>query len=182
MLFSGDFNERRFGNFVIRPTSIVLLRQAIEIRLRSAVKVNMIKEASGSPAKIPQKVFFWLFKAHPKDVILPLEISLIEKIFDWTQPYIHGGLLQWSWEIEWAHHLLEPLFASAKVGSGFHYLGNIKVRKSFVDDLEKEINKLLGRQPRPSTKLGRFCAKFHKLTDPPVKIEWLSSADAEVIP
>lgn len=146
MLFYSDFNLNRFGGFALAPSSVMVLRQAIELRLRNAFGIYFILEQNGSPVKIPQKFFFSFIKVHAASVELPVDLSIIENIFDWTQTFVHGGIMKQTWEVEWAFYLLKPLFDGAKEPEGsWHNLGSIKIEKQLIDNLQNEINSSLGR-------------------------------------
>ncbi len=182
MLLYEDFNPKRLGGFALAPTSVMVLRQAVEVRLRNAFGIHAIYEQDGRVAKTPQKFFFFFIKAHAESITLPIGLPIIEAIFDWTQTFVHGGILKQTWDIEWAFHILAPLFAGTKnANGGWHYLGSIQIKKELIDNRLIEINKLLGRRIDKLTWWRRLWERVkHKQMDP-VILETLNSPDASVI-
>jgi hypothetical protein len=122
------------GSFVVGPTSIFLLRQGIELWVKSLFGINYVSDLSGKPIKLqPERLFEFL---DTKNCSLPIERSVITRIHKWTQPYVHGGWMGHIWEAEIAQHYLRPIF----------YPQNVKVKKSFYDDMQKQMEKLLGKK------------------------------------
>ncbi|MCL5068847.1 MAG: hypothetical protein M1368_10930 [Thaumarchaeota archaeon] len=156
MLLYQDYNLKRLGGFVLSPSSTMVLRQAIEIRLRSIYGIRFIYEQDGRLSKIPQKFFldFTKLQIKNKNVQFPIEVVLVEHIFDWTQSYVHLAIMKQSWEIEWAFFLIRPLFEAGKADDGtWNYLGAVRVRKSLIDNLVVEISSALHRDATRMVKL-----------------------------
>jgi len=131
------------GQFPIRATSIVLIRQAIEIRIKNALGIEYIVDEKGKLVKVPSTLFIDIIKNNQDKVIFPIKISIILKIYNWTQYYVHGGLAPYTWEIEWAHYLLDKLFSVGEYKNIESVFGSIKINKSFYDKIDIEINNIL---------------------------------------
>jgi len=156
MLLYQDYNVKRLGGFALSPSSTMVLRQAIEIRLMSIYGIRFIYEQDGRLSKIPQKFFldFTKLQIKNKNVQLPIEIALVENILDWTQSYVHLAIMKQSWEIEWAFFLIKPLFEAGEADDGtWNYLGAVRVRKSLIDNLVVEISSSLNRDATRMVKL-----------------------------
>ena len=172
MLWIGDRHPFRIGFSSITPTSVMVLRQAIEVRLRNALGIHGIQCQNGRNKKLPQKFFFEFIKRHSDKIELPVELSIIEKIFDWTQTYVHGGVLKRTWEVELAFHLISPLFATEHYpNGGGHYLGKVKVKKELIDQIDNEINKLLeSYESKRGTKSPFEPCLIQKISEPDATI------------
>ena len=149
--------ENCIGDFVIRPTSIVLLRQAIEIRLKNAFGINVITYENGTILKIPGNFLLEIIKTAPEGAIkFPIKLCILRKIHEWTQYYIHGGFIPYLWEIEWAFVILNPLFSVGTDGKTFSRDGSIQIKRSYYDQVENEIK----------SKIGNEKIKIYRLNNP----------------
>lgn len=141
MLSMKNFGEEEWGDFVIIPTSIFLIRQAIEIRLKNALGISHVKDEGGNIKKIFPIIFLDFLKSSALVYEFPVKYSIISKIHKWTQNYIHGGFMNYVWEIEWAQHMLKPLFKGDKIGNRWCQYGSIKFTS--YKDLKKQVKKYL---------------------------------------
>lgn len=141
MLLKRRVEEEELGGFVIIPTSIFLLRQSIEIRLKNAFGVSHVLNQNGKLFKISGNCFLELVEEFKSFFDLPVKFSLIKKIYAWTNYYIHGGFIHYIWEIEWAHFILRPLFEGEKVNNTWNQFGSIKISK--YEELKKKVVKYL---------------------------------------
>ncbi len=143
MLLRSRIYESSMGEFAVRPTSIFLLRQAIEIRLKNIFGIDRITDDRGKIERIPGSVFVELVRGNEDAVDFPVKASLLMKIYNWTQYYIHGGFIPYIWEIEWAHNVLTPLFTPRTSETGWSLYGSVQIKKSYYDAIEEKIRKLL---------------------------------------
>lgn len=159
MLLRNRIIEKTMGDFVVRPTSVFLLRQSIELRLKNAFGIFQVTDLSGKILKnFPLSVLFSLIKSSSSSVTLPMKVSLVQNIYKWSNYYIHLGVVPQIWEIEWAHHVLRPLFASGKYKNTKSIFGSIKIKRTFYDEVEKNIREiyrndkiLIERLPSPES-------------------------------
>ncbi len=143
MLFNRKFIEHIVGSNIIMPTSVVLIRQAIDLRIKNAFGINTINNADGSIKRLPAERLIELVKRNQKDIEFPIKLSLLLKIHKWTQYYIHGGIIPDSWTIEWALYILDPLFRSGNVKNQWSKSGSIKIKKTVLDNLENDLKIIL---------------------------------------
>ncbi|NQT66329.1 MAG: hypothetical protein HQ569_01985 [Actinobacteria bacterium] len=144
MILRKRLYEKSLGSFVVRPTSVFLLRQSIEIRLKNAFGIETIYYKDGKIYK--KRVGELLFKLlkDAKDYIdFPIKISILEKIYKWTNYYIHNGLIPNTWEIEWAQYILEPLFSSGINCKTRSLYGSIKIKKIYYDKVETKLKQIV---------------------------------------
>ncbi len=78
-----------------------------------------------------------------KSVSIPVSDSVINKIHQWTQPYVHAGWMTHTWEIEQAQFVLIKIF----------YSENIKIEKKYYDKIESKLQTIL---KNPKLKLHRL--------------------------
>lgn len=156
ILFWKVKSENILSDFIIRPTSIVLLRQAIELKVKNALGIAEIRNKDGRLFRIPGTVFIEIFRENPNEIEIPVEISILLKIHDWTQYFVHGGYIPNMWEMEWTYYLLNKLFKpfyDEKTGR-FDRHGAIKIKKTFYSRTDELIRDLLMRNPGKMAKQG----------------------------
>ena len=133
--------EKAVGNFVLGPTSILLIRQSIELWLKGIFGINYITDEKGNLLKLQPERLFELLKS--KSVSIPVSGTVINKIHQWTQPYVHAGWMSHTWEIEQAQFVLIPIFHSEK----------IKIQKTYYNKVEQLLQGIL---KNPTLKLNRL--------------------------
>lgn len=139
---------RNLGDFPIRPTSILLIRQSIELRIKNALGIEDIFDEKGNLVKIPSTYFIDIINNNQDKIIFPIKISILLKIYNWTQYYVHGGYAPNTWVIEWTHFILKDLFKSDEYQNEFNAFGAVKIAKSFYDKIEIEINNILNARSK----------------------------------
>jgi hypothetical protein len=147
------------GDFVMRPTSIFLIRQAIEIRLKNALGINMIRQLNGRIIKIPfSRLLENLFKKNKEAIHLPVPLPTIKRIYDWSNFYIHSGWMPYIWEVECAHHLLNPMFVGKRHRDGsWSLFGTVRIKKKTYDDIPNLLINILKKDnPNIVAKVIRF--------------------------
>ena len=135
-------DRRVQGDFVVRPTSIFLIRQAIELWLQSIFGINLVLNEHGKPIPLQPERLFELLDSKGIKVEIPVTKAVIQKIHKWTQTYVHAGWLAYTWEIEHAQHILQPIFSPS----------NVKIERLYYDSIEDQIKEILRN---PTLKLHR---------------------------
>jgi len=139
---------KTFGDFVLSPSSIFLIRQSIELWLKEIFGIRFVTDGNDKLIRLqPERLFELIDK---KSVTIPVSKSVIQKIHQWTQAYVHAGWLTFAWEIEHAHHVLSPIFYSEKVIIEKAYYDNIEER---LRTILREPTLILHRSNRPACKM-----------------------------
>ena len=88
------------------------------------------------------EVIFKLIQTATEDELkIPCKLFVIKKIHDWTQYYIHGGMVPYLWQIEWAHYLTEKIFAGDCQGETWSINGGIKIKKAYMSKIQNDVRK-----------------------------------------
>jgi len=158
MLLREKIYSKKMGQDIIRPTSVFLIRQAIDIRIKNAFAIDYICDNRGKPLPVSWSHLIEMINDNPDHIEFPIKSSVLLKIHNWTQKHIHIGQFPNLWEVELAHFILEPLFASdeqtiPKPDGGYSRemsrFGSIKITKEFYERVEEEIkNKLASQYPQ----------------------------------
>lgn len=110
------------------PVAIFQLRQAIEIRILEVLGVYRIEKANGIPEKITANTFLEI-KDLEVGIVFPIPKSAIEKIYTWTNLYIHQGIASSYWLLEFAQYYLTNFILMKPV-----------VLKSYYEQLPQKIS------------------------------------------
>lgn len=143
MVFVKKVSVNDLSSHIIMPTSVVLIRQFIEIRIKNALGIRTIHEKDGRIKRIPADKLIAIIEKYRNEIEFPIKISLLKKIHNWTQYYIHGGMIPESWIIEWAFHILSPLATYGESDEMYSAYGAIKITQIVFDNLEKDLKTLL---------------------------------------
>lgn len=140
MLFHKNILKNTVGDFVIQPASVFMLRQAIELRIKNSLGIDFIVDKKRGFQKITAESFIDFVSSNP-DIEFPVKKSIVKKIVNWSNYFIHVGFIPEIWKLEWAHYIIEPLFRPDKLGDLWSVFGSIKIGKTYFDDIESEIKK-----------------------------------------
>ena len=116
----------------IVPVAIFQLRQAIEIRLLEILKIGRIQKEDGTPEKITANSFLEL-PGIDNNIVFPVEISNLKKIYTWTNMFVHLGVCGEYWLLEFAQNYLLDFI-----------LCNSVILKSYYDALPEKISGFTG--------------------------------------
>jgi hypothetical protein len=124
--------------------SVFLIRQAIELKIKNALGINFILDQNGAMRKIPSDRLMDFFFDNNKIELPDVKKSIVRKIHNWTQYFVHGGYVLNIWQIDIAHTLLKPLFMSGEKGGTLSIYGGVKIQREYYDgqfkkDLEEYI-------------------------------------------
>ena len=160
MLLRNNIYHNSIGEYVVRPTAIFLIRQAIEIRIKNVLGIDYITDDKGKMLKLPGEIFIEIIKTNSDDILFPVKTSIVLKIHNWSNYYIHGGTLPNIWEIEWAHYILTPLFSSGKYKDYWNLFGSVKITKHFYDEINDKIKEIICRNGSDPNKI--YIMKLNK--------------------
>jgi len=145
-LFHGIFNPKSIGSVVYRPASISLIRQAIELRFKNIFNIEEVYDATGKPVRVDAPDLFALAEESANDISLPVKLSLVKKIYAWSNEFIHTGVEPFVWQIEWAHFILGPLFAHGSAGGVSSVYGSVLVHEDMYQWLPERLQRVLERK------------------------------------
>lgn len=92
----------------------------------------MIEKEDGIPEKITANSFLKLPDIE-KNIIFPVEIGNLKKIYTWSNLYVHLGVSGEYWLLEFAQNYLSDFI-----------LCNSVILKSYYDTLQKQISEFTG--------------------------------------
>jgi len=138
------------GGFALSPSSVMLLRQSIELWLWEVFGIEAATDENNKIIKLNPEKLFELLDNKGLNVKLPVSKSVIMNIHKWTQPYVHAGWMKYTWEIEHAQNTLSPIFN----------LWEIDIKESYYNNVEGFVRKITGnsklklqREKKPSCNL-----------------------------
>ena len=181
-LFHENIDIKNWSIKAIRNTSIFLIRQSIELRLKNAIGVGNVIDLNGNPIKLRHDMIIDFIKNFESYFIFPIKFSLLNKIYKWTNVYIHNGIYDYLWLIDWAFIILNPLFtpyrdkitfdqimkgefSGKSKTTAFSLFGSIKVQRDFFKSNMK-------------TKLVEFISNNTGISSDNIRINFLSSPES----
>jgi hypothetical protein len=120
--------------------SVFLIRQSIELKIKNALGINYILDKNGYMTKIPgDKLMEFFF--NNKNIELPnIKKSIVRKIHNWTQYFVHGGYVLNIWQIDIAHNLIKPLYTVGDKNGTLSIFWGIKIKKKYYEtEFKKEL-------------------------------------------
>ena len=111
------------------PVVIFQMRQIIELRILEILGIRAIITDDGLLEKITANTFLNM-KNFATDVIMPIEVGTLKKIYTWTCVYVHRGLSGEYWLIDFLYSYLIDFT-----------IENAIMKESFVKTLLERISK-----------------------------------------
>ena len=134
------------GQFAVRPASVMLLRQALEKRIKYALGVWAVTDGQGNDLRTPGRAFIELLRKAPMGAIeLPIPVHSFVRLYKWANRYVHGGQRPHVWEMETALHILRPLFSGATTSGGWSQSGAIRISLSYYAQVPDLLVRMLKR-------------------------------------
>jgi hypothetical protein len=137
-------------NTALIPTTIFLIRQAIEVKILETFGIKSYKCINHNDYNpiIPISKLLKFCKKLCNDgiMVFPVDVDLIIAINTWCNYYIHtGNFVAAFWEIEWLHFIIQPLFTGASNNTAMYLSRSIKIKmdyfeNNFYTELEKELS------------------------------------------
>jgi hypothetical protein len=126
--------------------SVFLIRQSIELKIKNSLGINFICDNTGRMIKFPSDKLMEFFFSKSEIELPDIKKSIVKKIHNWTQYFVHGGYVLNLWQIDIAHDLLNPLFDMGEKNGSLSIYGGVKIKKdyfetNFKNDLEDFIDK-----------------------------------------
>jgi hypothetical protein len=126
--------------------SVFLIRQSIELKIKNALGINFICDNTGRMIKFPGDKLMEFFFSKSEIELPNIKKSIVRKIHNWSQYFVHGGYVLNLWQIDIAHDLLNPLFDKGERNGSLSIYGGVKIKKEYYEtnfkkDLEEFIDK-----------------------------------------
>lgn len=135
----GQFSYNSFSDMEISYSTSVI-RQLIELRIRRAFGIICFVDNDGSIIPISFSIILEVLKEFQNEIKFPINLSTIEKIYTWSNMYIHSGLKDFTWIPYSIEYILRPLTFGNKNEDGSWSIDNgIKTSKETIEKIKSRI-------------------------------------------
>lgn len=146
--------------------SIFLLRQAIEVTILRAFGIICFLDKNNTEQKIKFDKILDFIENNSQYIEFPISKSLLKKIMNWSNIYIHKGFMHFNWEIIIAQNVLSALFRGGKDEKQWSIFGSIKINRNFYENnMEKELINFLFENNADNIRLVKYKDPECLLTD-----------------
>ena len=141
----GQVSCNSFTNMEI-SASIAVIRQLIELRIRRAFGVlSYIDPESGGLIPLELSKLFDVIKAHKEQITFPLKIENIERIYKWSNMYVHSGKC----ELSWIPYYIETILKELSFGQKTEHSWDVKNGITTTNEvIERILDELLVGHPK----------------------------------
>lgn len=138
----GNISFHSFADYET-AAPIAVIRQIIELRIRRAIGVlGYIDESSNNIYPLKMTKVFEIIKQYP-DIIFPNHLTYLERIYQWSNLYIHSGKGDFAWITFFLEKYLRPLsFGDRKKDGNWSFKNTITVTKETLDNIKQDIQNL----------------------------------------
>lgn len=135
----GQFSFHSFSDMEI-SYSVSIIRQLIELRIRRAFGVICFTDSCGSVIPINFSQILSTLKYYQDEIEFPLALGDIERIYVWSNMYVHSGLKDFSWIPYSLEYVLRPLtFGERKQDKSWSMDNGIKASKEVLDKISQSL-------------------------------------------
>ncbi|RKI77195.1 hypothetical protein D7V83_18790 [bacterium 0.1xD8-71] len=134
----GQFSLNSFADMEI-SAAIAVIRQLIEFRMRRAFGTLSYIDAQGNLLPLELSLVFECLKKHKDDIYLPISLENVERIYKWSNLYIHSGKQDFSWMPYFVEQVLKPLTFGERESCGWDVKNGIKASRKVIDQIYQEL-------------------------------------------
>ena len=95
-LFHENIDKQCWSITAIRHTSIFLIRQSIELKLKNSIGLINVN-SNDNPIKFRNDLIIDFIKENEEYFKFPVNFPILRKIYNWTNYYIHTGIFGYFW-------------------------------------------------------------------------------------
>ena len=119
--------------------SIAVVRQMIELRMRRAFAALALIDTNGNIYPLDLSRVFDILKKY-NDIVYPGKLTSIERIYKWSNLYIHSGVGDYAWITYFLERYLRPFsFGERKSDGSWSYANGIRLPKETFEKIEQDI-------------------------------------------
>lgn len=134
----GSFSFHSFADIEINA-SIAVVRQIIELRVRRAFAALALIDTNGNISPLNLSRIFNVLKKY-NNIDYSVKLTSIERIYKWSNLYIHLGVGDYAWITYFLERYLRPFsFGERKSDGSWSYDNGISLSKETFKQIEQDI-------------------------------------------
>ena len=119
--------------------SIAVVRQMIELRMRRAFAALALIDTNGNIYPLDLSSVFDILKKY-NNIVYPGKLTSIERIYKWSNLYIHSGVGDYAWITYFLERYLRPFsFGERKSDGSWSYANGIRLPKETFEKIGQDI-------------------------------------------
>lgn len=119
--------------------SIPVIRQLIEIRLRRAFGCMAYIDENENLVPLDMSTLFESIKRHRAEITFPINLQSIERIYKWSNQYVHSGKEDFRWTPYFLEFVLRPLSFGNTDEHGFNIKNGISTSIATINQIQQEL-------------------------------------------
>lgn len=120
--------------------SIAVIRQLVELRIRRAFGVlSYFEKESEKLIPLDLSKLFDVIKTHKEEISFPLKLENIERIYKWSNMYVHSGKCELSWIPYYVETILKELSFGQTVGNSWDVKNGIATTDEVIQQIHNEL-------------------------------------------
>lgn len=156
-LLYGNIELKYFSMSKIIPGAIPFIRQTIELALKNSLNIHRIKRKNNSSDfKISGYLFLDFFKEYSSQIKFPAKLSLLRKVYEWSNIFIHTGEINYYWTIWEAQLIVHSFFPFKEKFDENHF---ILFDKELIDNIDSILSDYISQKLKISS--NDFEIQFH---------------------
>lgn len=137
----GQVSMDSFADMEI-SASIAVIRQLIELRIRRAFGVLAYIDEGKNLIPLDLSSLFQCLEKHKKDIQFPVDLKSIERIYKWSNMYIHSGKGDFSWIPYFINEYLKDFSFGKMKNNSWDVNNGICTTQSTIDQIHNELTSL----------------------------------------
>ena len=137
----GQVSAHSFADMEI-SASIAVIRQLIEIRIRRAFGVISYIDSEEKLIPLDLSKIFEVLKSHKNEIVFPISLENIERLYKWANLYVHSGKQEMSWIPYFIETVLKELSFGEQKENSCDIKNGISTTQSVIDKIHDELIKM----------------------------------------
>lgn len=127
--------------------AVAAIRTAVELRLRYGFGVlSLFNKDTSSVEPLPLNSIFEVVRKRGDEVMLAVPLSSIERVYAWSNIYIHTGAHDYLWKTIFVSRCLFPLLAGVKDNRGWSIYNGIQLSREVLDQIHRDLLSTFGSE------------------------------------
>lgn len=134
----GQVSNHSFADMEI-SASIATIRQLIELRIRRAFGILSYIDDEQNLLPLDLSMLFQCLNTHIKDITFPFDLKNIERIYKWSNMYIHSGKKDFSWIPYFLNDFLKEFSFGIWKNGSWNINNAISTTQSTIEAIHNEL-------------------------------------------
>lgn len=141
VLRQGLYGNISFHSFADKEISATIgtIRQLIELRIRRSFGIMAFIDDDENVHPLDLSTLFDVIKKYKNDIVFPIKLENIIRIYKWANSFVHSGLCDYSWIPFFLEFMLRNFSFGEEKDYGWNVNNGIVTSQSTIDAIQNDL-------------------------------------------